>query len=87
MTTAPREIIPEVQSVVVVEAAVAVVAVEVAVATRARLIRIPAPIDHLFLALVIRLNRRLAIQATRPPGPVPIATGRLVSRAWFNCGI
>ena len=59
-----------------------------AVATRARLIRITDPINHLFLALVIRLNRRLAIQATRPPGPapIPIATARRVSIAWFNCG-
>jgi len=88
MTTAPREIIPEVQSVVVVAAGVAVaVAVAVVVATGTRLIRIPDPIDHLFLALLILQNRRLAIQATRPPGPIPIVTGRLVSRLWFNCGI
>ena len=87
MTTAPREIIPEVQSAVVVVAGVAVVAVAVVVATGTRLIRIPDPIDHLFLALLILQNRRLAIQATRPPGPIPIVTGRLVSRLWFNCGI
>ena len=86
MTIAPREIIPAVQLAVVAEAAGAAAAVE-AVATRARLIRITDPINHLFLALVIRLNRRLAIQATRPPGPIPIVTGRLVSRLWFNCGI
>jgi len=90
MTTAPREIIPEVQSVVVV--VVVVVAAEAeAVATRARLTRIPDPINHQFPALVIRPNRRLAIWAIRPPGPgpapIPIGTGRLVSRTWFNCGI
>jgi hypothetical protein len=90
MTTAPREIIPEVQSAVVVVAGVAVVAVAVVVATGTRLIRIPDPIDHLFLALLILQNRRLAIRAIRPPGPgpapIPIVTGRLVSRVWFNCG-
>ena len=69
--------------------AVAAVVVE-AVAIRARLTRIPDPINHQFPALVIRLNHpfpALAIRLIRLnlPAPIPIVTARLVSRAWFNC--
>jgi hypothetical protein len=87
MTTAPREIIPEVQLVAEeeVEAVVEVVEVEVVeVANRA-----PDHVNHPFPALVTRLSRLLAIQAIRhlDPVPTPIVTERLVSIARFNFGI
>ena len=74
-----------------VEAAVAVVgeaaAVEAAVATRARLIRIAGPHKPPVSGPGDPPKPPTGDPGNPRPAPIPIVTARLVSRAWFNCGI